>query len=127
MKTDETDPNDWFLLGRERLEAADALRNARGACHSAVELLQEAVERYLKGFLIGSGWPLQRIHNLSALLDAAVQRDARFKSFADLCEGLTAQFWAQHYPGGDLADVGHDYDGLRQQAGELIALILADV
>jgi hypothetical protein len=39
MKTDETNPNDWFLLGRERLEAADALRSARGACHSAVELI----------------------------------------------------------------------------------------
>lgn len=98
MKTDETNPQDWFLLGRERLQAADAVRAAHGACNSAVELLQEAVERYLKGFLIGSGGPLQRIHNLSALLDAAIQRDARFKSFADLCEGLTVQFWAQHYP-----------------------------
>ena len=92
MRTDETNPNDWFLLGRERLEAADAVRSARGVCNSAVELLQEAVERYLKGYLVGTGWPLQRIHNLSTLLDTAVQRDARFKSFADLCEGLTAQF-----------------------------------
>jgi len=120
MKTDETNPNDWFMLGQERLDAADAVRSARGVCSSAVELLQEAVERYLKGFLIGQGWPLQRIHNLSTLLDAAVQRDARFKSFADLCEGLTAQFWQQHYPGGDLADVGRDYDVLRQQAGQLV-------
>jgi hypothetical protein len=48
VRTDETNPNDWFLLGRERLEAADAVRGARGVCNSAVELLQEAVERYLK-------------------------------------------------------------------------------
>src|ERR1035441_6186583 len=75
MRTDETNPNDWFLLGRERLEAADAVRSARGVCNSAVELLQEAVERYLKGYLVGTGWPLQRIHNLSTLLDTAVQRD----------------------------------------------------
>ena len=47
------------------------------------------------------------------------------KSFADLCESLTAQFWAQHYPGGDLTDVGTDYDDLRSQAEEMIALILA--
>ena len=98
MKTDETNPSDWFLLARERLDAADAVRDARGPCNSSVELLQEAVERYLKGFLIGKGWPLQRIHNLSTLLDAAIQRAPRFKSFADLCEGLTAQFWEQHYP-----------------------------
>jgi HEPN domain-containing protein len=98
MKTDETNPQDWFFLARERLAAADAVRQTCGAGSSAVELLQEAVERYLKGFLIGSGWCLQRIHNLSTLLDAAIQVDARFKSFADLCEALTAQFWAQHYP-----------------------------
>jgi HEPN domain-containing protein len=98
LKTDETNPADWFLLARERLEAADAVRAARGACYSAVELLQEAIERYLKGYLIGKGWPLQRIHNLSTLLDAAIRKDARFKEFADLCEGLTAQFWEQHYP-----------------------------
>ena len=30
MRTDETNPNDGFLLGRERLEAADAVRSARG-------------------------------------------------------------------------------------------------
>lgn len=124
MRTDETNPSDWFLLGRERLEAADAVRSARGVCNSAVELLQESVERYLKGYLVSTGWPLQRIHNLSTLLDAAVQRDARFKAFADLCEGLTAQFWEQHYPGGDLEDVGVDYDLLRTEAAKMISLVL---
>lgn len=125
MRTDETNPNDWFLLGRERLEAADAVRSARGVCNSAVELLQEGVERYLKGYLVSTGWPLQRIHNLSTLLDAAVQRDVRFKPFADLCEGLTAQFWEQHYPGGELADVGTDYDLLRAETDRMVSLILS--
>jgi len=125
MKTDETNPLDWFLLGAERLRAADAVRQTCGAGGSAVELLQESVERYLKGFLIGRGWPLQKIHNLSTLLDAAIQRDPRFQSFADLCESLTAQFWQQHYPGGDLTEVGADYDALRQQAEALVALILS--
>jgi HEPN domain-containing protein len=127
MKTDETNPADWFMLAQERLEKADALYKQFGASYTGVELLQEALERYLKGHLIGKGWSLQKIHNLSTLLDAAVERDSRFKSFADLCEGLTAQYWEQHYPGGDLADVGKDYDVLRLQAGEMIALILATV
>lgn len=124
MKTAETNPDDWLLLAKERLDAADALYQARGACYSAVELLQEAVERYLKGFLVAKGWPLRKIHSLSTLLDAAIEKDSRFKSFADLCESLTAQFWEQHYPGGDLSDVGKDYDDLRRQAGDLIQLIL---
>ena len=100
-------------------------RRVRSICNSAVELLQEAIERYLKGYLVATGWPLQRIHNLSTLLDAAVQKDARFKSFADLCEDLTAQFWEQHYPGGDLEDVGADYDVLRSEAAKMVSLILS--
>ncbi|HOX04721.1 MAG TPA: hypothetical protein P5555_21230 [Candidatus Paceibacterota bacterium] len=37
----------------------------------------------------------------------------------------TAQFWAQHYPGGDLTEVGADYDQLRHDVGEMVDLILS--
>jgi len=124
MRTDETNPADWYMLARERLEKADALFEQFGASYSGVELLQEALERYLKGYLISQGWTLQRIHNLAALLDSAIVINAEFKRFAQLCEALTAQYWQQHYPGGDLTDVGADYDSMRSQAGELVALIL---
>lgn len=124
MRTLETNPDDWFSLAQERLESADALFAARGACYSAVELLQEAVERYLKGYLIFKGWKLERVHDLNRLLDVAARYDQRFQPFAPLAQSLTEQFWAQHYPGEDLSDVGSDYDILRQQAGDLVALIL---
>lgn len=123
MITDETNPQDWFLLAKERLAAADALRKAIGPSLSGVELLQEALERFLKGYLIGRGWPLRKIHNLSHLLDVAIAYDVQFKTYADLCENLTAQFWAQHYPGDDLTDVGADYDELREKATGLIFLL----
>lgn len=126
MKTDETNPQDWLFLARERLVAADALFQARGATYSGVELLQESVERFLKAYLISKGWELQKIHNLSTLLDHALTFDSRFEAFADLSENLTAQYWAQHYPGDDLTEVGSDYPELRQSAGELIQLIEAE-
>jgi HEPN domain-containing protein len=123
MKTDEKNPKDWLFLARERLQAADALFQSLGATYSGVELLQESVERFLKAYLIGKGWKLEKIHNLSTLLDCAVAFDAHFKNHADLCENLTVQFWAQHYPGDDLSEVGFDYPELRQQAGKLVAVI----
>ena len=86
-------------------------------------MLQESLERFLKGYLIARGWELPKIHNLSTLLDHAVELDQKSKEFAELCESSTAQFWAQHYPGDDLENVGADYDELREQAGDLIALI----
>ncbi len=127
MRTDEKNPHDWFLLAQERLEKADLLFNLCGPSYSGVELLQEAVERYLKGYLVAKGWPLERIHDLNRLVEAAMAFDPQFGDFAELAHSLTEQFWEQHYPGGDLTEVGADYDDLRQQAGEMIALILASV
>ena len=37
MKTDETNPADWLLLAKDRLQAADAVRQACGPGASAVE------------------------------------------------------------------------------------------
>jgi len=127
VKTDEKNPQDWLYLARERLQAADALFLSLGATYSGVELLQESVERFLKAYLISRGWELLKIHNLSTLLDYAVSFDERFKNNADLSENLTAQFWAQHYPGDDLSEVGLDYPELREQASILITLIESEV
>jgi hypothetical protein len=92
-----------------------------------VELLQESLERYLKGYPIANGWVLRKLHDLSFLNDEAKTFDSRFDGFDDLCESLTEQFWAQHYSGGDLSTVGSDYEHLRRQAGELVAFILTSV
>lgn len=84
---------------------------------------RESVERYLKGFLVGQGWKLERIHDLNRLVDLASRHDSRFTDFASLAQSLTEQICAQHYPGGDLTDVGADYEALRKTAGDLIDLI----
>ena len=127
MKTDESNPQHWFWLAAERMSAADVLYAQSGSTFSGIEILHEGVERYLKGFLIGRGSSLRKVHDLTFLNDQAKSFDTGFTAFDDLCESLTEQFWAQHYPGGDLSTVGADYESLRQQAGEMIALILASV
>jgi len=127
MITDPQNPQHWILLAQERLEKADALFERFGSSYSGVELLQEAVERFLKGYLVSKGWRLIRTHNLPELVAEAADYNADFKRFLDFAASQTKQFWEQHYPGGDLTEVGSDYSDLRQQAGELAALILASV
>ena len=41
----------------------------------------------------------------------------------DLAEDLTQQFFAQHYPGSDLSDVGANHAELRTRISDLIQLI----
>jgi len=85
---------------------------------------QEATERYLKGWLIGHGWQLERTHDLGKLIQSASAYSAGFERFMDFGEDLTQQFWLQHYPGDELSERPLNYDELRQQTGELIAVIL---
>ena len=123
MKTDENDPGDWLRSARSRLHSADLLFGSEGASEAAVELLQEAAERFLKAYLIACGWQLRRIHDLGALVAEAVEIDPSFARFEDFADNLTDQFWAQHYPGGDLTNVGQDYPDLRAALGQMVVLI----
>lgn len=123
MKTDETNPLDWLAAGRMRLRSADLLQATEGASPVVIELLQEAAERCLKAYLISRHWTLVRTHDLNRLLAEAARHDSRFTRFADAAQSLTEQFWEQHYPGGDLSEVGANYDVLRQAIGEMVAMI----
>jgi HEPN domain-containing protein len=123
LKTSESDPNDWLFLARERLRAADALFAAEGVTLTGVELLQESVERFLKAFLVSNGWRLRKVHDLGFLLEECVRYDSSFSRFTDLADSLTAQFWAQHYPGGDLEGIGDNYEEMRSTSEELILLL----
>ena len=127
MKTDETNPQDWLVAGKTRLQSADRLHAVEGSSPSVIELLQEAVERYLKAYLISKNWRLVRTHDLNRLMAEAVKFNPRFATFSDFAQSLTEQFWEQHYPGGDLSEVGADYPELRQQAGELVAFIYTSI
>lgn len=98
MKTDETNPQDWLVAGKTRLRSADRLHAAEGCSPSVIELLQEAVERYLKAYLISKNWLLVRTHDLNRLMAEAVKFNPRFARFSDFAQSLTEQFWEQHYP-----------------------------
>ncbi len=125
MITDPDKPSDWLLLARDRLEKADALFARYGPSWSGVELLHEAVERYLKGYLIQHGWQIAKTHDLGMLVAQACEFDAQFAAFGETAQTLTEQFWEQHYPGGDLDEVGRDYSQLRESLGQMVALIEA--
>ena len=107
----ESDPADWFYLASDRLKTADLVWKAEGLTASGIELLQEAVERLFKGYLIAKGWKLVKTHDLSALVSEAISIDAQFQAFTSLADELTRDFFAQHYP------------ELRRHTDELVALI----
>lgn len=105
MRTSEDNPHDWFLLAADRLRITDLAYQHEGVTFSGVELLQEAVERHLKGYLVAQRWQLERTHDLGRLIEAAGHFDARFSGYTVLAEKLTDRYWDQRYYG------ARDYSG----------------
>ena len=122
-KTDETNPADWFYFAMDRLRIADLAWSHEGMTPAGIELLQEAAERLLKGYLIGNGWPLVKTHDLQELLVSAAQYEISFERFKRLAADLTEDFFAQHYPGKDLGRMGDQYELNRREIDELLQLI----
>lgn len=122
-QSSEIDPADWFYAAADRIRVADATWERDGLTLTGIELLQEAVERYLKGYLIAKGWSLDRTHDLRKLLNVAMGYDPAFAAFKTFADELTEDFFSQHYPGGDWSNVGLNYETLRRQTGEMIELI----
>ena len=60
--------------------------------------LQQAIEKFLKAFLLSKGWQLRRIHSLEALLDDAITYEPTLGDFRDLCQKISAFYILERYP-----------------------------
>ena len=60
-------PRDWFRIGAKELRRAETLLNALDFSGAGFNIHQ-ALEKYLKGYLLSNGWKLRRIHDLVILL-----------------------------------------------------------
>ena len=90
-------PRDWFRIAEKDFKRAEQLvklDDAEGAGYN----LQQAVEKYLKGFLLSKGWKLKRVHDLEVLLNDALQYEPTLEEFRGLCQTITDYFLLDRYP-----------------------------
>lgn len=62
--------NEWLDLAEKDWNRVEILLE-HGDEERAAFHLQQALEKYLKGFLLANGWELKRIHDLELLLEEA--------------------------------------------------------
>jgi len=108
---------------RESLYSKDWIKKAKRDMHRAKVLLadedtegagfhlQQAIEKYLKGYLLSKGWELQYVHDLVKLLNSAKNYDSSFEKFRALCEQVTEYYTLVRYP---LSEEAPDAAELRQ-------------
>jgi len=75
---------------KERLEISDF--------EDAAFHLQQALEKYLKAYLLSRGWKLKRIHDLEQLLDEAIKYNPDFERFRETCQRTTGYYMVDRYP-----------------------------
>lgn len=85
--------------------------------------LQQALEKYLKAYLISQGWALRKTHELDRLLDAALGYSPALDESRPLCERVSTYYLVERYPG--IPGGGPDGEQIRQDLAEARRLIQA--
>ncbi|MBM3326873.1 MAG: HEPN domain-containing protein [Calditrichaeota bacterium] len=88
----------WFEEANLDMLNAKLLFNANGTASRIGLLLQQAIEKSLKGWLIARGWELVKTHDLELLLDQAAQRDSRFREFIPYGRIVSRFYVTDRYP-----------------------------
>lgn len=95
---------EWLARGSNDLQTARLAFQAGAPTGTIGVLLQQAVEKYLKGYLLFKGWRLKKTHDLRELMDRAREYDTTFSDYQDMARRLTAYYLEDRYPPGPPAD-----------------------
>ena len=116
---------EWFERGRRDFETAKLLYVNRGYADSIAYHIHQAIEKFLKGYLVFNGAKPPRIHELDTLLNKIIDFDKEFIKFLELCEKTSLYYFETRYPPGPPVD--HDLDHIKSDmdgAGYLIDKII---
>lgn len=90
-------PRDWFQIAAKDFKRAEHLLDVDDP-EGAGYHLQQAVEKYLKGFLLSKGWRLKRIHDLEVLLNDALKYEVTLEQYRSLCQEISGYYIIDRYP-----------------------------
>jgi HEPN domain-containing protein len=91
---------EWIARAEHDLEAAQLLLDHKAHADIVLFHAHQAVEKYLKAFLLHHGWKLRKIHDLETLITDAMDVESAFETYLDLGRRLTAFYYTERYPPG---------------------------
>lgn len=89
---------EWFRRGQNDLVSVRLIIKEDGPLDTASVLLQQAVEKHLKGYLIFHGWELLKTHDLAYLIGEVAKHDPSLSRFTDECRKISQYYREQRYP-----------------------------
>jgi len=113
---------EWFNKGQKDIEDAEFLLDNNRAAENISFHIQQALEKYLKGFLIFHGWKLEKIHDLVKLLGEAIKIDRSFNQFIKPLRIITNFYVESRYPVG--YEVAYTEQELKESVNQAKSLII---
>ncbi|MDP2951599.1 MAG: HEPN domain-containing protein [bacterium] len=101
---DSTNYKDWFRFAQDDLSFAKAGFRETGIARDACFLSHQAVEKYLKGFLVSKNVKPERTHLLTDILESCASYEEHFLDFYEQCDFLNQFYNPVRYPGGVILD-----------------------
>jgi HEPN domain-containing protein len=90
-------PRDWLKVAeKDWRRMGQALDD--GDAEEAGFWLQQAVEKYLKAYLLSKGWVLRKVHDLEVLLNEAAVQMPMFRRYGSACRRISGYYLAERYP-----------------------------
>lgn len=106
---------EWFAKGDNDIKDAEFLFRHKRALETVSFHIQQAAEKYLKGFLISRGRKLEMIHDLVKLLRDAIEIDVDFAQFKNMAEKTTNFYFESRYP------LGYEVEYTKEEIKEALA------
>ena len=89
---------EWFAKADQDLDQAQFLFKSDRPLVYVAYFIQQAAEKYLKGFLISNGWELEKIHILEKLLKECSKFDKEFSKFITSFRRISRFYFEARYP-----------------------------
>ena len=103
------------------MDVAKILLTEEGYSDVVLFHIHQAVEKYLKGFLIYKGWGLKKFHDIELLITEAKGFDDEFQKYLDLGRQLTAFYYEGRYPPGPITSYSkEEIKEILEEAEEII-------
>jgi HEPN domain-containing protein len=119
-------PPDWMKYARKDWRRIFAMLNDNDI-EGAAFFIQQALEKYLKAFMLQCGWLLRKIHDLDALLDDATEYNPSLESFRTLCKRVSGYYLIERYPAPTSLDLDRvDIEKDIEEAKEFVLTMFAD-
>lgn len=96
-REDSLYPEDWLRIAEKDLIRTQRLLEDEDP-EAAGFYLEQAIEKFLKAFLLSKGWKLQRTHDLETLINDSLAYEPDFERFRKVCQKVSAFYYIERYP-----------------------------